>query len=385
MLDWRPHSPWLYWIAGGLGISGGILLMVILWSWLTLRRISVQPTAPEVVAGQITPTPTPKPPYDTYLILGYGGGAHSGGRLTDTLIVVFIDHQRSRVTLVSLPRDLWVQLPTQAEGTSGWKLNAAYAIGADDRRYPHKPAEFTGPAGGGQLAKLAVSQVLGTPMEHFIALDFTGFTRSIDVLGGVDVQIEVAFADPWYPIEGEESNTCGKSPEEIAAITATASAEQAQQQFPCRYETLQFERGLQHLDGTTALKYVRSRHSTVAGNDFGRSQRQRSLILAVKNRVLSIDFLPKAIPFVNTLAGHLETDLTLEDMQKLVGAASQISNYEVRSLALTDKNFLKQGRSSDRQYVLLPRAGDGEFGEVHAWLQAELATPSAQVDNNQIP
>lgn len=368
------------WLAAGAGVLVGLLLVAAVWSWSTWRSISVVPTKPTLVAGQPVATPEPPPPYDTFLILGYGGGTHAGGRLTDTIMSVFVDHKRERITLLSLPRDLWVQLPVTAEGTSGWKLNAAYAIGSDDRRYTNKPSEYTGAAGGGQLAKYAVQQVLGIKMQHFVALDFAGFEQSIDVLGGVDVNVGQAFEDPWYPITGEEENTCGKSEEEIAVITATATTELAQQQFPCRYETLQFERGVQHLDGPTALKYVRSRHSSVAGNDFGRAQRQRELIVAVRDRVLSIGFLPRAVPFINTMAGHVQTDLQLEDMQRLVGEVPGWSEYDVVSLALTDKNVLEQGRSSDRQYVLMPRAGETNFDEVHAWVEAQLATDSANVE-----
>lgn len=331
-------SRYQLWLVVAAGVITGLMCVFVVWSWSTWRQISVVPATPAPQAGVPQATPEPPPPYDTYLLLGYGGGSHDGGRLTDTIMAVFVDHKRERVTLVSLPRDLWVQLPVTESGTQGWKLNAAYAIGADDRRYTHKPVEYTGPAGGGQLAKFAVEQVLGIPMQHFVAIDFAGFERSIDILGGIDVTVGQAFTDPWYPITGEETNPCGKSEEEIAVITATASGELAQQQFPCRYETLQFERGVQHLDGATALKYVRSRHSDIAGNDFGRSRRQREVILAVRDKVLSVGFLPKAVPFVNTMAGHVQMDISAEQMQRLVSEAPSWSEYQVVSLALTDDN-----------------------------------------------
>lgn len=364
-------------IAGISGFFVSILLLFSLWSWGTFRQISVTKTTPQPIAGVPTPTPTPKPPYDTYVILGYGGGGHSGGKLTDTIITVFVDKQRQRITLLSLPRDLWVELPTEPDKLTGWKINAAYAIGSDDRRYNKKPIQFTGPAGGGEMTKYALEKVLGLPIEHFIALDFDGFIRSVDILGGVDVAVAQTFTDPLYPIEGEENNTCGKPQEEIDAIHATVSAEKAAELFPCRYETLHFEKGTQHLDGITALKYVRSRHSPEAGNDFSRSQRQRSLIVAVKNRIFSIDFLPRAIPFINTLAGHVQMDLSIEDLQKLIAEAPQLNQYEIMNLALTDKNLLQNGRSPDRQYVLLPRAGMNNFTEIHQWVKDQLATESA--------
>ncbi len=372
---WPRH----YWIAATLGLIAGGLILSGLWIWSTYRTISVQRTEPVISPGLPSPTPTPEPPYETLVLLGYGGGGHSGGRLTDTIITVFIDRDRQRITLLSLPRDLWVSLPTQPDQETGWKLNAAYAIGSDDQRYPLKPAQYTGPAGGGELAKFAIEKILGIPVKYFVALDFDGFVRSVDVLGGVEINVTRTFTDPLYPIEGQEENTCGKSPEELATIEATTSAEQAEKLFACRYEILHFERGPQLMSGDTALKYVRSRHSPEAGNDFSRSQRQRELLVAVKNKVLSIGFLPKAITFVNTLAGHLQTDLQIEDFQRLIAEAPELGGYTIVNLALTDKNLLKQGRSANGQFVLLPREGEGQFSAIHSWIEAELATPAAKL------
>src|SRR5690606_22235607 len=144
---------------------------------------------------------------------------------------------------------------------SHWKLNAAYQIGSSDKNYSRKLPQFTGAAGGGELAKYAVSKILGQPVQHFVALSFAGFTKSIDVLGGVQVRVNNTFDDYWYPIEGEEDNSCGRSEEDIAALTATLSGNLLEQSFPCRYEHLHFDAGVTPMDGETALKFVRSRHS----------------------------------------------------------------------------------------------------------------------------
>ena len=77
-----------------------------------------------------------------------------------------------------------------------------------------------------------------------MAVSFDGFTKSVEVLNGIEVQVDKTFTDPWYPIEGSENDSCGKSEDEIAALTATMSGYLLEQQFPCRYETLPFTRGL---------------------------------------------------------------------------------------------------------------------------------------------
>lgn len=326
-----------------------------------------------------SPTPTSSPVPDTFnkgqthvsLLMGYGGGSHEGGLLTDTMMMVIIDPPSQTVTLLSLPRDLWVDLPVSGDKLSGWKINAAYAIGSDDKGYKFKPEQFTGPAGGGELAKYAVNQATGVPVNNFVTLNFSGFRKSIDVLGGVDVNVEKTFDDFLYPIEGAEEDPCGHSPEELQ-MYATMAASITEKEFACRYEHLHFDRGITHMDGTTALKYVRSRHSAQDGNDFGRAARQRNLILAVKDKVFRLDFFPKVIPFVSSLAEDLKTDFTLTDMQDFLKYKDELRGYKITSTALSNDNVLAIGRSPDGQSIVTSQEGVGKWGLVHTWVQDEL-------------
>ncbi len=371
---------WSFWL-GMVGLF--VVSAVITYAWGTFRQITVTPNLTQT-------SPSPSPVDERYahlfnqgnnyavLLLGYGGGAHEGGKLTDSMMIMYLEPKLQRLSLISLPRDVWVGLPVEAETESHWKINAAYAIGADDRRYTHKPLQYTGEAGGGQLAKFAVEKVTGIPINAFVALDFRGFMKTIDTLGGVNVKVERTFDDPQYPIEGEENNTCGLAETDIQAMTATMSATDLEKAFPCRYEQLHFDIGKQLLSGETALKYVRSRHSSVDGGDFNRAARQRNLILAVKERVLALNFLPKALPFANSLAGSLTTDLTLDQMEKFLSFKDEVSEYSIQGLALTDKNIFVQDRSPDGQFILRPQAGVDQWSSVHDWLKAELATASGQ-------
>lgn len=370
----------------GLALLAGIIAFA-LYGYINFQRVFVKTNAPTASdsGASATPEPTPDPlaPFGV-LLMGFGGGSHDGGYLTDTMIVAYVEPRRETVSLISLPRDLWVQIPISETETKGFKVNAAYAIGRDDRRYSHKPIQFTGEGGGGSLAKQIVSEVTGLPIKYFVALSFDGFVKSIDVLGGVPVRVPVTFDDYFYPIEANKNDLCGISPEELAQRTATLSGEKLEQSFPCRYEHLHFDRGLQTLDGETALKYVRSRHSAQAGGDYARAQRQRSLLVGVRDRIFNVGFLPKLIPFISKLTQDMQMDIDLPTLQEWIGQADQYRNFTIQSIEVSEKTILKNGVSSDRQFILIPRTGEGDWSSIHTYLQDEIAktatasaTPSA--------
>lgn len=323
------------------------------------------------------------------LMLGYGGGNHDGTYLTDSIIVAHVDPKIKTVTLISIPRDLWVKLPFQ--GISDQKINTAYQIGMDDQNYPNKPDQYKGEAGAGALAKKTVEQVVGMPIDNFVAIDFNGFTNTINTLGGVDITVEKAFDDYEYPIEGKEKESCGHSDEEIASISAelaTGSATMDESDiFPCRYEHLHFDRGEQHMDGTRALKYTRSRHSLQDGTDFGRSKRQQNLLIAVKQRVFDIGFITKVIPFMTSLGDDFRTDMAISDVEFFLKQATVFKNYSIKNLALTDQNYLKDTFSDDKQSILVPRSGVGQWDQIHNWIASSLdpnhvvTAPVIQVEN----
>jgi len=326
-----------------------------------------------------TPTPDPQSPY-TILLLGYGGFNHDGGYLTDSMIAARIDPKDKKIVLISIPRDLWVALPFQNNTSQNFKINHAYAIGIDSKNYKNKLPQFSGEAGAGALAKMAVNEALGIPIDYFVSLDFNGFIKAIDTLGGLDITIEKTFIDPWYPLEDKKADSCGRSEEELKQVSATMSGEKLEQMFTCRYETLNFVKGQTHMDGITALKYVRSRHSQEDGTDFARSQRQKSVITAVRNKIINLGFIPKLIPFVTSLSSNLKTDISLDRMQKMITISSDISDYKIKSLSLTTDNVLMEARSLDRQYILVSKDGENKWETIHDFVRKELeSTDSADL------
>lgn len=317
-----------------------------------------------------------KPEKTTYnfLLLGYGGGAHEGTYLTDTIMVVHLDIKTKKATLFSIPRDLWVRLPTKSGTDFHTKVNALYQHELFPKNYPDlKPVS----------AKNVIFQITGLTIDGYVTVNFAGFTKAIDILSGIDIVVKRSFTDSEYPIAGKEKELCDKDTEELFKkaepfITPGFNPEERDRQFkdnprleefiknassspelafPCRYEKLEFKKGLTHLDGITALKFARSRHALEDGGDFNRAMRQQQVIEAIKNKVISLGFIPKIIPLMDEFKKDVKTDIKLDIIKKFISQANKLNEYKITSFVLTDQNVLQNAVSDDRQYILIPREG----------------------------
>ena len=345
-------------------IVTGLFLAFITFYFFKISQLDNKFNPPSVI--------TPKKTTYNFLLLGYAGGLHEGTYLTDTVIISHIDTKTNQVTLFSIPRDLWVQLPTRSGPDFHTKINAVYQAELFPKDYPNLKKVST---------KMIISQITGLPIDGYISLNFKGFTEAIDILGGVDINIEKSFTDTQYPIDGKEKDLCDQEelfkkaepyitppfdeterlnkfkedPKiEVFVKNATDSPELA---FPCRYEKLEFKNGLLHMDGEIALKYSRSRHSETDGGDFARARRQQKLIEAVKNKVLSINFLSKIISLMDEFKKDVKSDISLDIIKKFISQSDLIKKYKINSFILTDQNVFKNAISDDRQYILVPNEG----------------------------
>ena len=187
-----------------------------------------------------------------FLLLGIRGEGDDSPNLADTIIVASYNHDTSVTTLVSVPRDLWVpSLKT--------KINSAYFYGLEAT-----------PSSGFKMTQAAIMETTGLQINYTAVVNFTMFQDVVDLVGGVDVQNDVAFTDTEFPIPGKEN-----------AMPLSA-----------RYETISFPAGLIHMDGITALKFVRSRHAEgEEGTDFARAGRQRAIINAIRQKIINANFL----------------------------------------------------------------------------------------------
>jgi anionic cell wall polymer biosynthesis LytR-Cps2A-Psr (LCP) family protein len=303
---------------------------------------SPTPIQNSVSFGETTDVVSEKGVYNTVL-LGYGGAGHSGGLLTDSIIVVHVNTNKKTAALISIPRDLWV--------TGGRKINAEASIN------------------GFQNEGGVIKSVTGLPVDYFAAIDFQGFPKLIDKLGGISVTVPKTFDDPFYPIAGLENETCGKSAEEIATLKSKYSDYQLETQFTCRYEHLHFDQGPANLDGVTALKFVRSRHGD---SDFGRSARQFAVLKGVLAKLISLNALSSTNKIIDGLVEMVKTNLSMSAVKDLIQIVGDTDVYKITDIHLTTENLLNEGKSSEGAYILVPKAGMFNFTEIKNFIAGSI-------------
>lgn len=277
------------------------------------------------------------------VFLGYGGGNHSGSYLTDSIIVIHIDTNSKKAALISIPRDLWVP--------GNHKINAEASIN------------------GFQNVGNPIRDVTGLPVNYFVSVDFGGFVKIIDNLGGITVDVPKAFDDAFYPIVGEENNVCGKTEPEIFGLKEQYTGFDLEKQFTCRYERLHFDKGPANLDGTTALKFVRSRHGD---SDFGRSERQFAVLKGILNKLISSHSLDKTNKTIDSLIKIVRTNLDLATIRNLMEVFGNPDEYKISDINLTTDNVLNASKSSDGQFILNPKSGMFNYSEIQNYIKSSL-------------
>ncbi len=306
------------------------------------------------------------------LLLGIGGGSHDGPNLTDTIIFASLDAKNNKATLISIPRDLWFPDINQ-------KVNAAYANGESKRK------------GGGIVeAEAVMKKVTGQNVDYAVRLDFSGFVKAVDIVGGLDVNVDNTFDDYQYPIDGNENNTCGHSQDELKTF-ASDSADQAFVDFPCRYQHIHFNKGINHMGGETALEFVRSRHASgLEGSDFARSKRQQKVISAFKNKLLSAQTLinpGKIISLYTVLSGSIDTNIKQSEFDDFIRLGQKMKTAKIQSATIDTGDSQSPGFllnppiTSDYNYtwVLIPKVGNGNFTEIQNFIACEIKSGNCHV------
>ena len=273
------------------------------------------------------------------LLLGYGGPGHEGPYLTDSIMLVSIQPAAKQAIMISLPRDLYVKIPALPRNGYMWgKLNLAYAVGSDHRNYPNVRNEWKTATGPGDLAAATVAQITGQRIDYWVGVDFKAFRDVVNALDGIQVSVPTALDDPKYP-RGETNGVMH----------------------------IHFNAGPQQMNGEQALEYARSRETT---SDFDRSKRQQLIMLAVRQRIFSLNAIPKLFSVVNALQDNVRTNLKPQDFRPLAELAGQIKDHDVRRIAVDTTNFLRSGYSRDGQYILQPL--DSTFATLQRYLAAIL-------------
>lgn len=304
------------------------------------------------------------------LLMGIGGGKHDGPNLTDTIILANINIHTKKVSMFSIPRDLWI--PDAHD-----KINAIYA-------YAQKSDT------GLIAAKEAILNVTGQSVDYVVVLDFEGFIKLVDYLGGIDVNVERTFQDYEYPISGEEENTCGKNEDELKALATASSQLEA---FPCRYKTISFSKGTTTMDGKSALEYVRSRHGNNGeGSDFARSKRQEIVISALKDKAFSLGVILNPVRLLgiyDILKANINTNINPDKIDDFIKLAQKLKEGVIKSYVID------QGNESEKRFglllnppiteeyafkwVLSPRVGNGNFTEIRQYVSCSILSQNCFV------
>ena len=238
-------------------------------------------------------------------------GGKGWGYRTDTIIIVTVDPLNGTAGMLSIPRDLQVPIPGNGED----RINTANVWG-ESRKYP---------GGGPALLKRTVEVNFGIPIDYYVMVDFQGFEEIIDTMGGIDVNAPRTLHDTKYP--------------------------DPQPDDPHGMKTVHFDAGWQHVDGARALEYVRSRMST---SDFDRASRQQQVLIAVREKALRLNLVPRLPSLFATMGSMVRTDMTLDEMLELAALAPQIDMDSLEQVVI-QKPMVYGYRREDGAAVQLPK------------------------------
>lgn len=266
------------------------------------------------------------------LLLGIAGGKHDGATLTDTIMLISYDLKSHQVDLISIPRDLWIEKYKA-------KINTFYQTGLLKGE-------------GLRFTEDEISKLLDIKIPYGIRIDFTGFTKAIDLVDGVDIEVKNSFDDYTYPIEGREEDLCGYQESELdvtkekslllgipegkqkvfTSSDGKIATSSANLDFSCRFEHIHFDKGTTHMDGTTALKFARSRHGNHdEGSDFARSKRQQQVLEAFRSKVLSATTLldiGKITSLAQTFGDSVSSDIPRSKYLELLTFVKKVDSVK---------------------------------------------------------
>ncbi len=263
------------------------------------------------------------------LVAGIGGDGHPGGTLTDSLQIFSIDRVNNKVTLTSVPRDLYVK------GSGGYsKINAVSEYGEQLQK-----------GSGTSALKKAVGDVLGVTISNVAVIDFSGAIQIIDAMGGIDITVPEALYDPYFPDDATKG-----------------------------YAPLNIKAGAQKMDGKTALRYARSRETT---SDFARSGRQQQVIQAVKKKAIGAGMSPVKInAIITAVSKNVRTDLQQGEILSLLNTYKSADNAGSFVLDTSDTlGLLTSTSSAETGYIAVPILGTGKYSAINRWFQKNSPDP----------
>jgi len=268
------------------------------------------------------------------LLLGIAGKGRAGTNLTDTIMVASLNLKTNQMALTSIPRDLHVTIPKSKIQT---KINSVYQIGIGENGNDQRE--------GAKEVVTTVEEILDQPIHYFVILNFAGFEKIINSLGGINIMNERDIYDASYP--GPNYS----------------------------YETFELKKGFHRLDGATALKYVRERHDDPEG-DFGRAKRQQQVMQSTKNKIFSPETMLNVFAIndlLNALGENIITNISSDEIKSFYNLTKKLDTQNINNVVIDAWNktsLLKVSHvfyGNIRAFVLVPRVGNwSEIQELSA-------------------
>ncbi|MHB1006420.1 MAG: LCP family protein [Chloroflexota bacterium] len=295
-------------------------------------------------------------PRRAFLLMGYGGGGHEGAYLSDSMMLVIEDPVQKTLAMLSLPRDIWAPLMFDGKTAVFNKLNTAYAFAKDSSLYKNRLPRYTGTNAAGRFSLDTIARLTGVPITNYAALDFEGFRQMIDAVGGVDVEVPATFS-ARYPANDNP------------AIDPS-------------WIVISFNKGKERMGGERAIRFARAREAITnvsEGSDFARSRRQRLIMEAFKNKLLTPGGLLQVPQLLGITAKHVDTDYVVPDALQLGQLALSMKDYHIFQTALTTSNYLDESTGPGGAYILVPATADRSWDQVRAFVQRLWQDPAAGV------
>lgn len=249
------------------------------------------------------------------MVYGYGGDGHDGAYLSDSIMLISIQPQPSgppQVAEISIPRDWYVPIQLGNGKLDYARINQAYADGMSGSG----PTPTSSVTAGAAVADPTLAHLMGVNIDHFAGIDFAAFKAAVDAVGGVEVNVPTAFTDTQYPHGECDQGDCG-------------------------YMTVHFNAGPQHMNGTTALIYARSRHGDNGeGSDFARSRRQQLILAALRQKAENVGGLGNLPGLISSLGDNVRTNLSIGDIESLYGLGKNVNPKNIEHVSIDDTNFL---------------------------------------------
>ncbi|HVX48336.1 MAG TPA: LCP family protein [Candidatus Saccharimonadales bacterium] len=274
---------------------------------------------------------------------------HEGGTLTDSIMIVSLDTRNHTAFLMSIPRDLWVDIP----GGGHQKINAAYSVGQADN---FSQAGY--PKGGMGLLEKVVESNFDVPIDYYALVNYSALRDSVNAVGGINFTVHSDDPRGLYDPSID---------------------------YKTNGPLVNLSNGTHKLNGEQARDLARARGDAYGAygfgeSDFQRTQDQRELLISLKNKAFTPGVIAnpaKLTSLFDAVGSNVKTDFKLPEVRRLYDLTKQVNSKNIKSLSLNDangKNLLTSYTTADGESALIPAAGMDDFGDIQAFLHQQTSS-----------